>query len=107
MWVFDIHNLVTDIVSGFDKVYQRMAYILQRMVTELADSQFPGYLPENVFFTLEKTVFESFGIGFCRFEGVFDDRSQGGIGHGIASRAASVEAVGQETEGIGITFEMA
>ena len=84
-----------------------MAYILQRMVTELAESQFPGYLPENVFFTLEKTVFESFGIGFCLFEGVFDYRSQGGLGHGIASRAASVEAVGQETEGIGITFEMA
>lgn len=69
MRVFDIHNLVTDIVSGFDKVYQRMAYILQRMVTELADSQFPGYLPENVFFTLEKPYLNPLGLAFVDSKG--------------------------------------
>ena len=46
-----------------------MAYILQRMVTELADSQFPGYLPENVLKKKKKTVFESFGIGFVDSKG--------------------------------------
>ena len=93
--VFDVHDLVTDVVSGFYQIHQRMAGVLERLLGQLPDAQFFRHTTVDVFFTLEEAVFEAFGIGFGGFEGVFDDGGEGGVGHGVATGTPAVEIVCQ------------
>ena len=107
MGVFQVHHLVADVVGGFHQVNQRMAGVAQRFAfpAEASDTQFFSYFPIIVCFGSEEAEF-LFVSGKTGGIGVFHDGGQRGVGQNETAGSASAELVGQQPEGIGVSFEM-
>ena len=105
--IFDVHHLVADVIGGFHQIDKRMAGVSQGLsfLAETFDAQFIGYFSVVVFFGDEEAEFR-FLAGRLGRVGVFDDRCQSGVGHNKTAFAPSQKLVGEQTESIGISFEM-
>ena len=107
MGVFDIHDLVANVVGGFDEIHQRVARIADAiaLMFEGGDAQGVENREKGVAFGREEAHFR-FIAGQCGRKGVLDHRSEGGIRHDEAAFAPTVEAMREQTEGIGVTVEV-
>ena len=107
MCILDVHDLIADVVCGFDEIHEGVAYVVYGAVGcgETGDSEFAGYALVVVCFAAEESELE-----FVACEvggvGVLDDAGQGAVGHDEASFPSSLEVVCEQSEGIGIAFEV-
>ena len=107
MGIFEIHNLIANIVGRFYEIHERMARKAQRFVRCRAtwEAQFVGDAPEIGCLALEETKLRlaAATIGGKR---ILDNRGQRSVGHYEAARSMAVELVRQESERIGIAIEV-
>ena len=105
MGVFDVHDLVADVVGGLDDIDERMAGIYQSAVgrVEPAQAELVGDAAEVVGLGGEEAEF-TFGRQH-RLVWIFDDGGQCGIGHGETAGPASAKLMGEKTEGVGVALE--
>ena len=107
MGIFNVHDLVTDIIGSLDKIHQRMTSIAQGFaIGRLAyNAEFTGYLDEGATFTVEETELPF--LACCHGgERVFDDAGEGGISHDKSTGSATLKLMGEQTEGIGVALEV-
>ena len=107
MGVFDVHDFVADVVGSFYHIYKWMAGVFERLTwCGLAkNAQFIGNFPIRFRFGSKEAEFAVIPGKTAR-KRVFHDGSKHGIGHHEASLTAPLEPVGQDSEGICVTFEM-
>ena len=107
MRVFDIHDLVANVVGGFDEIHQRMARIANAiaLIFEGGDAKGVENREKGVAFGREEAHFRLIARE-CGRKGVLDHRSEGGIRHDEAAFSPTVEAMREQTEGIGVTVEV-
>ena len=105
--IFDVHDLITNIIGRLDKVDQWVAGETHAAVAllQLSDAQVAGNPEIDVLLAVEKAEFPFLarhGGGI----GIFHDGGQCGIGQHESSVAPALEAVGEQAEGIGVALEM-
>ena len=105
MGIFDVHDLIADIVGRFDQIYQRVAAITDTTVGNTQHTQFVGDTDKVFPFRCEKAQL-SFFSGQSRLIGIFYDRSQCRVGHDKSPFAPAFEFMGQQAECVGVSFEM-
>ena len=107
MGILDVHYLIADIVGRLHEIYQRMAGVAERAVIAVARKhpELVGNPAEILLFRRKETEFALLA-GKHRLVRIFHYRGQCGVGHREAARTAPLEAMGQQTESIGVTFEM-
>ena len=107
MGVFDVHDFVADIVGCFYHIYKWMAGVFERFTwcRFAKNAQFIGNFPVRIRFGSKETEL-AVAPGKTARKRVLHDGSKHGIGHYEASLTAPLEPVGQDSEGICVTFEM-
>ena len=112
MRVFDVHNLVADVVCRLYEIDKGMAGegngsegVGAVSGRELRDAELAG--DAQVYLTV---VVEEAELPFPArrpaLTRIFHDRGEGGVGHDEAALAPTLETVGEEAEGIGVALEM-
>ena len=105
--ILNVHYLITDVVSRFHQIHQRMTGIGKRSARlRMTDNaQFIGYFLIYLLFCAEESEFAVVS-GESRFERIFHYRGERGVCHYESTVATPFESVGKQTEGIGITLEV-
>ena len=84
---------MTGITEGF--VLGRLAY----------KAELPGNLDERATLAVEEAELPFLACG-SGGEGVFDDAGECGLSHDKSTRSATLELMGEQTEGVGIALEV-
>ena len=101
--IFDVHNLIADIVGCLHQIDQRMAAI--PIVLNANHTQLVGYAGKHIFLAGEIAEF-ALGISFTRRKRIFHYRHQHRIGHSESSSAAALKLMHEPSEAVGIALEM-
>ena len=107
MRVFDVHYLVAYIVGSLYEVYQRMTCVAQRLAIG-GQSQQPevvGDAFEGVALGAEESELAVLA-SVKALERIFHDACKHGVCHHETALAASVEAVCEQSEGVGVALKV-
>ena len=107
MGVFDVHDFVADVIGSFYHINEWMAGVFERLTRcRLAgNAQFIGYFLVRFRFGSKEAEL-SVVPGKTAGKRIFHDGCKHGIGHDETTLTAPLETVGQDSEGICVTFEM-
>ena len=107
MGVFDVHNLIADIVGGFHQIDEGMTGVAQGFAggTQAKDAQVVGDTLVVVGLGREKA---ELAVVACQRRGkrVLHDGGQHRVGEHEPAGTPPLELVGEQTEGVGVALEM-
>ena len=103
--VLQVHHLVADIICRFHQIHQRITRVFVRVVRIATDAKIRCNALVQRFVFLEKPeLLLAFGAKLAGI-GVFDDRSQSGVGQRKTALATTVKTVSQQTKRIGVALK--
>ena len=105
--VLDVHYLVADVIGSLNKIHQRMACIAQRFALsrEAQHTEVVGDTLKRLLLEAEEAELAFLAGALTRVR-ILHDGSQRRVSHHEAAVAASVEAVREQSEGVGVTLEV-